>query len=434
MEHNHVRQPLIILAVITATLTALSFIPTQKVLPSFMKPIDVFADLKKDKHSNKEQVTTDLTKLKEHIAKLKTKQTGLLQDYSLQNENSFTSFIEKLQKANKTKVRIAYFGDSFIESDFVTHDLRQLLQQKYGGMGVGFVPITSVSAGMRKSMVHSFSSNWKVYNMQQHSNPYIGLSGYAFTATEQSNTSYTMPNVKDSFTKAQLLYGAVLQNTSILIKQDTSQYSVTLPPTNNLVNAVTINTKKSHAIRLDVAPTATMLYGCSFEDSVGVYIDNFSFRGTNGAQLMKLDTTVIQAFNQVKAYDLIVLHYGINVLGNNNTQLDWYKSGLNKTVQFIKQQFPKAAILIIGASDRSTKTNGEYITDAGVAPLLAIQQNIAQKNHTTFFNLYQAMGGNNSMVQWVQQKPALAEKDYIHLTFSGAQKTAQLIYNNLLNF
>jgi lysophospholipase L1-like esterase len=434
MEHNHVRQPLIILTIITATLTALSFIPTQKVLPYFIKPVDIFADLKKNNRYSKDPITDKVKNIDTSIAALKTTQISLLQDYSLQGENSFTSFIKKLQKANKTKVRIAYFGDSFIESDFITNDLRQLLQKKYGGTGVGFVPITSVSTGMRKSIVHSFSNNWKVYNMQQHSNQYIGLSGYAFTANEPSNTSYTMPNVKDSFSHAQLLYGTVLQNTPILVKQDTSQYNINLPPTSNLVNAITINTKKSNAIRLDVTPTTTLLYGCSFEDRVGVYIDNFSFRGANGTQLMKLDTILIQAFNQLQAYDLVVLHYGINVLGNNNTQLDWYKTGFYKTVQFIKQQFPNAAILIIGASDKSTKTNGEYITDAGVEKLLAIQENIAQKNNTAFFNLYQAMGGTNSMVKWVQQKPALAEKDYIHLTFNGAQKTAQLLYRNLFNF
>jgi lysophospholipase L1-like esterase len=434
MEHNYVRQPLIILTVITATLIILSFIPTQKKLPSFIKPIDVFADLKNENKSHENPIAKDMAKLKEDVAVLRKDRTSLLQDYSLQTKNSFTDFIKKLQKAQKTKVRIAYFGDSFIESDFVTHDLRQLLQKKYGGKGVGFVSITTVSAGMRKSIKHSFSSNWNVYTIQQHSSQKIGLSGYAFTPNDHSMVSYTLPLAQDSMQNVELIYGALEQPMPLQITTDHVSSTVYLPTSTAFVNSTTINTKNTHALELNCTASNTLLYGCRWEDSVGVYIDNFSFRGANGMQLMKLDTTLIQAYNQVQAYDLIVLHYGINVLGSNSNSLDWYKTGFAKTVQFVQKQFPNAAILIISASDKSTKINGEHLTDKGVEPLIAIQETIAQKNHIAFFNLYQAMGGTNSMVDWVQQKPALAEKDYTHLTFWGAQKVANLIYHSILNF
>ena len=53
-------------------------------------------------------------------------------------------------------VRIAYFGDSFIEADIMTGDLRTLLQQKFGGSGVGYVPIASTLSGYRPTVIHSF--------------------------------------------------------------------------------------------------------------------------------------------------------------------------------------------------------------------------------------------------------------------------------------
>ena len=43
----------------------------------------------------------------------------------------------------KRPVRIAYFGDSFIEADIFTADLRERFQSEFGGCGVGYVPITS---------------------------------------------------------------------------------------------------------------------------------------------------------------------------------------------------------------------------------------------------------------------------------------------------
>ena len=53
-------------------------------------------------------------------------------------------------------VRIAYFGDSFIEADILTGDLRKMLQKRFGGSGVGYVPVTTRIAGFRRSVRQSF--------------------------------------------------------------------------------------------------------------------------------------------------------------------------------------------------------------------------------------------------------------------------------------
>ena len=36
-------------------------------------------------------------------------------------------------------VRVAYYGDSFIEGDILVSDLRELMQARYGGYGVGWI-------------------------------------------------------------------------------------------------------------------------------------------------------------------------------------------------------------------------------------------------------------------------------------------------------
>lgn len=56
----------------------------------------------------------------------------------------------------KRPVRIAYFGDSFIEADIFTADLREMLQQEFGGCGVGYVPVTSSISGYRPTVRHTF--------------------------------------------------------------------------------------------------------------------------------------------------------------------------------------------------------------------------------------------------------------------------------------
>ena len=59
-----------------------------------------------------------------------------------------------LQLANgeKVKVRIAWFGDSQIEGDLITKDVRELLQNYFNKKnGVGFVPLTSVCGDFRQT-------------------------------------------------------------------------------------------------------------------------------------------------------------------------------------------------------------------------------------------------------------------------------------------
>ena len=175
------------------------------------------------------------------------------------------------------------------------------------------------------------------------------------------------------------------------------------------------------------------LYGFSFEDSVGVYVDNYSLRGSNGTQLLKMDSNYMQALAAIQPYDMVILHYGVNVIGNNNTNFDWYKIGLNKTIAWAKNNFKNAAIVLISTSDKCTKTNGVYQTDKGVPVLVDLQKELAQKNNIAFWNLYQNMGGNNSMVDWVKSPEPLANRDYTHITFKGAAKIAQLFYNQLTN-
>ena len=64
-------------------------------------------------------------------------------------------------------VRIAVLGDSFIEGDIFTSSIRSQLQARYGGSGVGWLPLTSETAGFRRTVRHEFKG-WKEYN-QLHS-------------------------------------------------------------------------------------------------------------------------------------------------------------------------------------------------------------------------------------------------------------------------
>ncbi|MCX6278680.1 MAG: hypothetical protein NT004_11350, partial [Bacteroidetes bacterium] len=81
-------------------------------------------------------------------------------------------FFESLQQisADNTTLHIAYFGDSMIEGDLVTHPLRRRLQKRFGGNGIGFIPVTSPQPGFRTTIIHHFNDEWKVYSFMKSGN------------------------------------------------------------------------------------------------------------------------------------------------------------------------------------------------------------------------------------------------------------------------
>ena len=74
-----------------------------------------------------------------------------IEDYSDATQRGMMPFYQALEELDyhPRLVRIAYYGDSFVEGDILTADLREMLQDKYGGSGVGYSPITSISSGFR---------------------------------------------------------------------------------------------------------------------------------------------------------------------------------------------------------------------------------------------------------------------------------------------
>jgi hypothetical protein len=57
---------------------------------------------------------------------------------------------------------------------------------------------------------------------------------------------------------------------------------------------------------------------------------------------------------------------------------------------------------------------------------------IAEKGGTAFWNLFEAMGGENSVVDWVEANPPLSAKDYCHLTPAGGRLVSDLLFEALM--
>lgn len=336
-------------------------------------------------------------------------------------------FLQSLSQTRIEPIRIAFFGDSFIEGDLLTMSFRDTLQSLFGGRGVGYVPLASEVAHFRTSIQHDFG-NIETYSIvgQRDDRFPLGFSGHCFKPNEGAYAEYRPAKKKPlHFEVMRLFYQSASNRSMECIVNDTLSITSTLAggPT---VQYATVPESKANSIRFMFTNTDSLnLYGASFETPTGIFVDNFSMRGNSGIGFSFISDNMLTEFNALQQYRLIVLQYGLNVVSlTDSTNFTSYEINMVRIVNRLKKIFPETSILLVGVSDRASNQNGKFLTHPDIPLMRDVQRRIAEKTKITFWDMYEAMGGENSIVKYVDSKPALAAKDYTHLTYWGGRKIA----------
>lgn len=355
-----------------------------------------------------------------------------------QNLQRFYAKLHDLEHSQSGKVRIAYFGDSMNDGDYIVQDVRSHFQEDFGGQGVGYVAVSSLSAGARGSISHQFSKNWTTQSFVKVKKPIkpFGIDGQVFFAKDPGQTYWVRYKAQaqshsTELNNPTLFYGSSHNHKgyiSIKADKDSVQTKELLP--SGSLNTLRLTSRNAKSLQVDFHNADSIpIYGFNFDDGKGVHVDNFSIRGNSGLPLSILSPSLMNAFDRILNYDLIILHYGANVLGYGSLNYSWYEKNMTTVVNNLRECFPNADILIISTADKSTKIDGVMQTDPAVVPLAKAQQNYARMTKSGYINLYEVMGGKGSMITWVENN--LAGKDYTHFNGSGSKKIAGLIYSEI---
>lgn len=363
-----------------------------------------------------------------------------IEDYGGEEGRGLSPFLQALAQGEALgrPVRIAYFGDSFVESDILTDALRQGLQDRFGGEGVGWVDMAHPLAALR-STVKVKADGWTEHCMVdkgKYKEAKLNISGRYYTI-EGSEARTTFSGTKTPH------LGAATHHTLYL--RAAAPLSVTLTPAGG--QPVTLSaagtgrlealshTGRTTAVEWAVpAAPGLVCWGVSEEGSGGVTVDNFSMRGSSGMILQSIPDETLAALADVRPYDLIVLHFGLNVANKKQTDYHTYAARMQRVVEKFARLFPTAGFLIVSVGDREDRDqSGELTTMRGIDALLRYQQNLAADAHVSFWNLYQAMGGEGAIRRMAEAKPAEAEKDYTHINRRGGQRIGRLLLKSILH-
>lgn len=438
---NGTYRAFLLLLIVGIALTLMQLLPAANVAGYEVKPVKMLADVMPE-----ETVELDMPELppspsapkKEKPKRPVPKGMVLIEDYGTESGHGMEPFYAALNARDSLgrPVRIAYFGDSFIEGDILTADLRSLLQQRFGGCGAGFIDISSSFIALRPTVRHS-AEGFTDHNLMDKEScdlSRITLTGRYAVPSGAARVTYSgvkSPEHLEAFDKATLFLSSPDPQT-VEVTTENGTISHTTMGTGDVEAVSTAGRSRRVAFSLPAATEATTCFGVAMEGKEGVVLDNFSMRGSSGVPLATVPQRHLRQLSRLRPYDLIVLQFGLNVASKSQLKYGGYVHQMKRVVKHFKEAFPEAGILVVSIGDREDKMDGELQTMPGVKALVKYQQLLAAEEGVAFWNLYEAMGGEGAMVRMANAKPAEAGKDYTHINRRGGRRIAGIFYKTLL--
>lgn len=324
------------------------------------------------------------------------------------------AFYASLAESSERVVRVLHYGDSQIEEDRMTQQLREALQARYGGSGVGLMPLAqTIPSRTVKQQLHM---NGRMIQPAQGPRRYIV---YGPKRDQRSDGLYgVMGQV------------AVMNDSLVSGSEEVTAVCTPLIPTAQYTRwKVFADSSIHYTFSGDTVFLSGRgaVYGLSQESEKGLIVDNIPMRGCLGIVFTKIDSAQLTTFYRQENVKLIIMQFGGNAIPSNRNPgtIQAIVKGLRDQVQYLKTCAPEANILFIGPSDMLTQENGEWITYPMVPYMDRLLQKMAADEQIAYFSLYRWMGGSGSMARW--QETGLAGSDGVHFTRSGARKAGKAV-------
>lgn len=326
--------------------------------------------------------------------------------------------------------RVAVLGDSFIEGDIFTQDLRSLLQDTYGGNGIGYAPMHTDFPGFRSS-VHQSDAGWKMHdlrNLGTHDTLRTISGEYGRTELAASAT-YKAGERRhaDSWERSRFLFISPDSGT-VTLTTTAGPSSYPISPSGDVQILEAAGSTRLFKVETDI--NSLIGLGVYLDGTSGIQVDCMSIRGNSGIGHRKMNLPLAAQMRRHIDYDLIILEYGINALSGEQTDYTPYGAAMKRTVGRIRACYPEADIIIMGIADRGAKDGSTVHSLPTCAAMVRTQRDVARSSGCVFWDTREAMGGDDAVIDWRKRK--LMNADYIHINHDGGKELARLFHQSLI--
>ena len=353
----------------------------------------------------------------------------------------FDDFFIRLEHCSDRLVRIVHYGDSQLEEDRITSYLRENVQAKFGGSGIGMLPAVPKS-GATLTVAHSFDPTDRIpyylaygpATARADHNRYGPMAQIAhIDTTTVINFRTRQPNVFphcQTFQRVRVRMQGfagsmsfVSGNNRVQLTCDTARYS---KEGTRVFEALLPSPVKSGSL---IISGEMDVQSVQLDGTKGVVVDNVAMRGCSGTMFTSIERKSIESFFNDEDVALIILQFGGNAMpyAKSEEAIEKFCKDTRRQIDFFHKIAPDAKILYIGPSDMATSIAGEMHTYPHLPAFVEALQTAVTQSGAAFWNMFEAMGGKDSMTRWVKTSPQLAGDDHIHFTQKGAQRISEIL-------
>jgi len=350
--------------------------------------------------------------------------------------------LDQIASGHKRPTRILHFGDSQIENDRMTALIRYRLQRNFGGTGTGLVQAIPLYSGSL-SYSQEEEGEWLRYTYFGKRDSTIAHKSYGImgafasipTPEEDSwpmlyyrfNTSRRSGQVR----RVRVFMHSYVDGASLAFRanDDFSDTIREIPDGFSVADFRHFEEMRELQINFNL-PEGGRIYGISFESEGGLQVDNIAMRGGSGLIFTSMNRGTQKSILDILSPGLILLQYGGNVVPYMNSS--YYRRAFKRQLKFFKEVCPGTPVIVIGPSDMAIREEGHFVTYPGLESIRDALRDACLASGFGFWDLYEAMGGKNSMASFVEADPPLANPDYVHFSNLGVNLVAEMFYNALM--
>lgn len=353
---------------------------------------------------------------------------------SRENANVFYDKLENLLTTGEGRINVVHIGGSHIQAGYFSGQMRSRFQQMDGEMNAGWgfmFPYRIVHTNSPFGYYIRYSGAWKsIRNIQMKKSGTIGVGGLSVTTSSQkadltilledeNKIDYSFNKIRIYFENKTGNYHISIDSSLVISRIEGDGYSEF--QLMNRVDSLTISIEKDAGATGDFT-----LYGITAESGQNGVV--YHSIGVNGAHVPAF--LRCQLFEEELADlnpDLVILGLGINDAYGRNFSQTRFEDHYGQLIAEIKEAAPNALIVFTTNNDsylyrRYVNKNGAKVEDSMLK--------MAKEYNAGVWDLYEVMGGLNSIVLW--QKEGLARTDKVHFSREGYLIVADLFFDALI--
>lgn len=366
------------------------------------------------------------------------KKLELLQVQEFGN-HGLSNFFSALDESSKNLIRIWYYGDSQIEGDRITKDVRQILQSYFGGSGLGYIPISNPAS--YTSLELGEQPDFKKLNCFKDKKRKVQFcqSGLAFTPVnpDPKKFNYLQLNILKGTHFKQLKLAGFSDSLMVVEwkkSKDSSWKRSKVSFKNKNYQEFNIGDSAIHGkLSVRCRGANMVINGFYVEgENQGIQLDNLGIRGHSGDGLNSISNEVLSIQSGHQNTRLIVFHYGNNIvpyLKSDEQSKKWLLKLFKNVFAKYKKDCPNVAFLVIGPGDMGYERGGEAQSYSSANILNGWMKELSKEQGFSYFDFYHFMQKDGGILGW--KKNGWAGLDG-HLTPTGQRIFAKALTSELL--